>query len=56
MNHDLIIRDGTVVDGTGADPFQADVAITGDEIVEIGTPLSLAAGILIRNADQNQGS
>lgn len=36
MNHDLIIRDGTVVDGTGADPFQADVAIAGDEIVEIG--------------------
>ena len=36
MSHDLVIRGGTVVDGTGAEPFQADVAIKGDQIVEIG--------------------
>jgi N-acyl-D-aspartate/D-glutamate deacylase len=36
MSHDLVIRNGTVVDGTGAEPFQADVAIKGDQIVEIG--------------------
>ena len=36
MSHDLVIRGGTVVDGTGTEPFLADVAIEGDQIVEIG--------------------
>jgi N-acyl-D-aspartate/D-glutamate deacylase len=35
MNHDIIIRDGTVVDGTGAEPRQADVGLTGDRITAI---------------------
>ena len=33
---DVIIKDGTVYDGTGAEPKQADVAIRGDRIVAIG--------------------
>ena len=33
---DLVIRNGTVVDGTGADPFEADVAIDGGKIVALG--------------------
>ena len=33
---DLIIRNGTVVDGTGAEPFEADVAITDGVITEVG--------------------
>ncbi|MFI4936703.1 MAG: amidohydrolase family protein [Caulobacterales bacterium] len=33
---DLIIRGGTIVDGTGAAPFEGDVAIDGDRIVEVG--------------------
>ena len=36
MGYDLIIRGGTVVDGTGAEPFTADVALDGDRIAEIG--------------------
>lgn len=36
---DMVIRGGTVVDGTGAAPFRADVAIDGDRIVAIGTDL-----------------
>ena len=36
MSHDLVIRGGAVVDGTGAEPFAADVAVDGDTIVEIG--------------------
>src|SRR4051812_5737627 len=34
--HDLVIRNGTVVDGTGAARRRADVAIDGDRIVEVG--------------------
>ena len=33
---DLIIRNGTIVDGTGAEPFEADIAITAGVITEIG--------------------
>lgn len=36
MAHDLIIRNGTVVDGTGADAVRADVAIDGDRITSVG--------------------
>ena len=36
MSHDIVIRGGTVVDGTGSEPFTADIAVDGDQIVEIG--------------------
>ena len=36
MSHDLVIRGGTVVDGTGAEPVTADVAVEGDSIAAIG--------------------
>lgn len=34
--HDIIIRNGTVIDGTGRDRFQADVAISDGRIVKVG--------------------
>ncbi len=34
--YDIVIRGGTVVDGTGVPPVTADVAISGGRIVEIG--------------------
>ena len=34
--HDLIIRGGTIVDGTGGEPFVGDVAIDGDRITKVG--------------------
>jgi len=36
--HDLVIRNGTVVDGTGADRRLADIAIDGDTIVAVEAP------------------
>lgn len=34
--YDVLIRNGTVYDGTGAPPYMADVAITGDRVSAIG--------------------
>ncbi|HEV3367681.1 MAG TPA: D-aminoacylase, partial [Acidimicrobiales bacterium] len=34
--HDLVIRGGLVVDGTGTAPRTADVAVTGGVIMEVG--------------------
>ncbi len=36
MAYDLVLRGGTIVDGTGAPAYQADVAVKDDRIVEIG--------------------
>ena len=36
MTADLVIRNGTVVDGTGAPSRRADVAIVGDRITDVG--------------------
>ena len=35
--YDLVIRNGTVVDGTGGAPFEADVAVSDGRIAAIGT-------------------
>lgn len=34
--HDLVIRNGTLVDGTGARPVRGDLAIDGNRIVAVG--------------------
>jgi len=34
--YDVLILDGTIVDGSGAPAYEGDVAIVGDEIVKIG--------------------
>jgi N-acyl-D-amino-acid deacylase len=37
--HDLVIRGGTVVDGTGGAPYLADVAVDGGLITAVGTDI-----------------
>lgn len=34
---DLLIKNGTIIDGSGQEAFQGDVALSGDKIVKIGT-------------------
>ena len=36
MAHDIVIRGGELVDGTGGAPFQGDLAIDGDSIAAVG--------------------
>jgi N-acyl-D-aspartate/D-glutamate deacylase len=38
MSHDvdLVVRNGLVVDGSGVEPFEADVAVSAGCIVEVG--------------------
>jgi N-acyl-D-aspartate/D-glutamate deacylase len=40
--HDLILSGGTLVDGTGAAPREADVAVAGGRIVAVGKDLGAA--------------
>ncbi|MFT5562104.1 MAG: N-acyl-D-aspartate/D-glutamate deacylase [Candidatus Azotimanducaceae bacterium] len=36
MKHDLVIRGGLIVDGTGTEPYIGDVAVDNDTIVAVG--------------------
>lgn len=42
-SYDLIVRNGSVVDGTGSEPFQADVAVKDGVIVAVGEVVGDAA-------------
>ena len=48
MAHDLIIRNGTIIDGTGSQGYRSDVAIDGDRITAIG---DLSAAQAVREID-----
>ena len=34
--YDVIIKNGTIIDGTGKDGYKADIAIMNDKIAKIG--------------------
>jgi len=38
--HDVVIRNGTIYDGTGPQPFQGDIAILSDSIIEVSRSVS----------------
>ena len=49
--HDLVIRNGTVVDGTGAPRRRADVVVDGESIVDVVEPGTAGAGRRTIDAD-----
>jgi N-acyl-D-amino-acid deacylase len=46
MSYDLLIRNGTVVDGSGAPAYEADIAVAGGRIAEIGRLRDGAARVI----------
>src|SRR5471032_2697085 len=40
-SHDLVLRGGTIYDGSGGTPYLGDVAIDGDRITYVGPPRTL---------------
>jgi N-acyl-D-aspartate/D-glutamate deacylase len=46
MAYDLLIKDGAIVDGSGAPAFRADVAVSGGRIVAIGAITEGAARVI----------
>ncbi len=45
-DYDLIVRGGTVIDGTGSEPFTADVAVSDGVIAEVGRVRSSASRVI----------
>jgi N-acyl-D-amino-acid deacylase len=52
--YDLVIINGRVVDGSGADPVEADVAVVGDAVVHVG-PIAPAARAQARHVIDARG-
>lgn len=46
MTPDLVIRGGTVVDGSGRPPFEADVVVHGERVVALGRHAGPAAEVI----------
>jgi len=44
MSPELVIRNGTIVDGLGGEPFRGDVTVSGGVIVEVGSGKGSTAG------------
>jgi N-acyl-D-amino-acid deacylase len=44
---DVILRGGTVFDGTGAEPIRADVGIVGERIASVGDLSTATAGRVV---------
>lgn len=43
MTHDLVIRGGTIIDGTGQSSFEGDVAVSNGVITQVGSVLGKGA-------------
>jgi N-acyl-D-amino-acid deacylase len=45
--YDVVIRNGTVIDGSGSAPFPADVAIIGNRIARVGRIPAISAAVVV---------
>ena len=52
MDFDLLIKNGSVLDGTGADAVRADIGIRGEKIAAVGDLTSAAAKTIIDASDK----
>jgi len=52
MAFDVLLRGGWVVDGTGAPPWRADLAVTGTTIAAVGRLAAAAAGLELDGRDR----
>src|SRR3990172_3705475 len=52
MDFDLLIRGGSVVDGSGAPAFRADVGVRGDRIAAVGVLPDAGAAAVIEATDR----
>lgn len=52
MDVDLLVQGGLVVDGTGAEPFRADVAVSGERIVAVGDLTGVGAARIVDARDR----
>ena len=50
--YDVVLREATIIDGTGAPRYSGDVAITGDRIAAIGPPKSLHGALTVGATDR----
>jgi N-acyl-D-amino-acid deacylase len=50
--HDILIRGGTLYDGSGGEPYVGDLAVDGDRISYVGPPCDLGARRIIDARDQ----
>ena len=48
--HDWIIKNGLIIDGTGAPPFRGDVVVQGDEIAAVDRNLAVSSSFQILDA------
>src|SRR5690242_19338867 len=46
MTYDIVIKGGTIVDGTGKQRFDGDLAVIGDKVAEIGHVNSSAKEVI----------
>ena len=51
MTYDLIIRNGTIVDGLGGEPYVGDVAVRDGVIMAVGADGALRGAIAPREID-----
>ncbi|MDT5322367.1 MAG: hypothetical protein QOD88_4889 [Mycobacterium sp.] len=51
MTYDLIIRNGTIIDGLGGEPYVGDVAVRDGSIAAVGADGALSGDAAVREID-----